>query len=289
MVVPLPSILGDIGRGVHLFKLQSFFPWVVSASFQPPHPPITNSLLLQVSSFPQGVFLSRLLENFSWLTEETLLRGFDVGFSGQLQDLVMHGLCLLHGSLSLWLLPQGDVLVLPRAGPTLAQLAYHGAALLPVFLYEAVGGKSHSLGLGKERGKIQGDFPVNTLRAPSPLPFLCGYHSLECILFSLVPLSPFLSFFLCLACAVRALLAGRVPPEGPWELQGVELLSQRELHRQTLLLLHLLPQDLLLLQVRQAVFAPGAGPELQLWPAGGSSFLSLPSPASHPTFIARKF
>ncbi|XP_072490867.1 glycerol-3-phosphate acyltransferase 2, mitochondrial isoform X3 [Notamacropus eugenii] len=143
----------------------------------------------------EGVFLSRLLENFSWLTEETLLRGFDVGFSGQLQDLVMHGLCLLHGSLSLWLLPQGDVLVLPRAGPTLAQLAYHGAALLPVFLCEAVG-----------------------------------------------------------ACAVRALLAGRVPPEGPWELQGVELLSQRELHRQTLLLLHLLPQDLLLLQPCQSSY-----------------------------------
>uniref|UniRef100_A0A7N4UYF1 Glycerol-3-phosphate acyltransferase 2, mitochondrial n=1 Tax=Sarcophilus harrisii TaxID=9305 RepID=A0A7N4UYF1_SARHA len=136
-----------------------------------------------------------LLENFSWLTEETLLRGFDVGFSGQLQDLVMHGLCLLHSSLSLWLLPQGDVLVLPRTGPTLTQLAHHSAALLPVFLCEAVG-----------------------------------------------------------ACAVRALLAGRVPPEGPWELQGVELLSQRELHRQTLLLLHLLPQDLLLLQPCQSSY-----------------------------------
>lgn len=52
------------------------------------------------------------------------------------------------------------------------------------------------------------------------------------------------------ACAVRGLLAGRVPPEGPWELQGIELLSQNELYRQILLLLHLLPQDLLLLQVK---------------------------------------
>ncbi|XP_027709639.1 glycerol-3-phosphate acyltransferase 2, mitochondrial isoform X2 [Vombatus ursinus] len=176
----------------------------------------------------EGVFLSRLLENFSWLTEETLLRGFDVGFSGQLQDLVMHGLCLLHGSLSLWLLPQGDVLVLPRAGPTLAQLAYHSAALLPVFLCEAVGGKSCGTGLGRERDQFQGDFPVNILGAALPPPFL--------------------------SCAVRALLAGRVPPEGPWELQGVELLSQRELHRQTLLLLHLLPQDLLLLQPCQSSY-----------------------------------
>lgn len=43
---------------------------------------------------------------------------------------------------------------------------------------------------------------------------------------------------------------GRVLPEGPWELQGIELLSQNQLYHQILLLLHLLPQDLLLLQVR---------------------------------------
>lgn len=52
------------------------------------------------------------------------------------------------------------------------------------------------------------------------------------------------------ACAVRGLLAGRVPPQGPWELQGILLLSQNELYRQILLLMHLLPQDLLLLKVR---------------------------------------
>lgn len=61
------------------------------------------------------------------------------------------------------------------------------------------------------------------------------------------------------ACAVRGLLAGRVPPEGPWELQGIELLSQNELYRQILLLLHLLPQDLLLPQVRLP-FPTSAGP-----------------------------
>ena len=49
---------------------------------------------------------------------------------------------------------------------------------------------------------------------------------------------------------MRGLLAGRVRPKGPWELQGIELLSQKELYCQILLLLHLLPQDLLLLQVR---------------------------------------
>lgn len=41
-----------------------------------------------------------------------------------------------------------------------------------------------------------------------------------------------------------------MPPQGPWELQGILLLSQNELYRQILLLMHLLPQDLLLLKVR---------------------------------------
>ncbi|XP_022376254.1 glycerol-3-phosphate acyltransferase 2, mitochondrial isoform X4 [Enhydra lutris kenyoni] len=137
----------------------------------------------------------KLLGEFSWLTEETLLRGFDVGFSGQLRCLVQHTLSLLRAHVVLLRVHQGDLLVVPRPGPGLTRLARLSAELLPVFLSEAVG-----------------------------------------------------------ACAVRGLLAGRVPPEGPWELQGIELLSQNELYRQILLLLHLLPQDLLLLQPCQSSY-----------------------------------
>ncbi|XP_044935095.1 glycerol-3-phosphate acyltransferase 2, mitochondrial isoform X1 [Mustela putorius furo] len=143
----------------------------------------------------KGVFLSQLLGEFSWLTEETLLRGFDVGFSGQLRCLVQHTLSLLRAHVALLRVHQGDLLVVPRPGPGLTRLARLSAELLPAFLSEAVG-----------------------------------------------------------ACAVRGLLAGRVPPEGPWELQGIELLSQNELYRQILLLLHLLPQDLLLLQPCQSSY-----------------------------------
>ncbi|KAG8509716.1 Glycerol-3-phosphate acyltransferase 2, mitochondrial [Galemys pyrenaicus] len=143
----------------------------------------------------KGVFLSQLLGEFSWLTEETLLRGFDVGFSGQLRCLVQHTLSLLQAHVVLLRVHQGDLLVVPRHGPGLTHLARLSAELLPAFLSEAVG-----------------------------------------------------------ACAVRGLLAGRVPPEGPWELQGIELLSQNELYRQILLLLHLLPQDLLLLQPCQSSY-----------------------------------
>ncbi|KAF6270419.1 glycerol-3-phosphate acyltransferase 2, mitochondrial [Rhinolophus ferrumequinum] len=148
---------------------------------------ILASLLL--FKHQKGVFLSQLLGEFSWLTEETLLRGFDVGFSGQLRCLVQHALSLLRAQVAVLRVHRGDLLVIARPGPGLAHLAHLSAELVPAFLSEAVG-----------------------------------------------------------ACAVRALLAGRVPPEGPWELQGVELLSQNELYRQVLLLLHLLPQDLLLLQ-----------------------------------------
>ncbi|XP_062934733.1 glycerol-3-phosphate acyltransferase 2, mitochondrial isoform X2 [Cynocephalus volans] len=137
----------------------------------------------------------KLLGDFSWLTEEALLRGFDVGFSGQLRCLVQHTLSLLRVHVALLRIHQGDLLVVPRPGPGLTHLARLSAELLPAFLSEAVG-----------------------------------------------------------ACAVRGLLAGRVPPEGPWELQGIELLSQNELYRQILLLVHLLPQDLLLLQPCQSSY-----------------------------------
>nr|XP_039316618.1 glycerol-3-phosphate acyltransferase 2, mitochondrial isoform X4 [Saimiri boliviensis boliviensis] len=137
----------------------------------------------------------KLLGEFSWLTEEILLRGFDVGFSGQLRSLLQHTLSLLRAHVALLRIRQEDLLVVPRPGPSLAHLARLSAELLPVFLSEAVG-----------------------------------------------------------ACAVRGLLVGRVPPQGPWELQGIELLSQNELYRQILLLMHLLPQELLLLQPCQSSY-----------------------------------
>ncbi|XP_023573271.1 glycerol-3-phosphate acyltransferase 2, mitochondrial isoform X2 [Octodon degus] len=150
---------------------------------------------LLLTKHRKGVALSQLLGDFSWLTEEMLLRGFDVGFSGQLRSLVQHTLSLLRAHVVLLRVHQGDLLVVPRPGRGLVHLAHLSAELLPIFLSEAVG-----------------------------------------------------------ACAVRGLLAGRVPPEGPWELHGVELLSQRELYHQVLLLLHLLPRDLLLLQPCQSSY-----------------------------------
>lgn len=93
----------------------------------------------------QGVFLSQLLGDFSWLTEETLLRGFDVGFSGLLRCLVQYTLSLLQAHVALLHVHQGDLLVVPRPGPGLTHLARLSAELLPAFLSEAVGGESPGL------------------------------------------------------------------------------------------------------------------------------------------------
>lgn len=100
------------------------------------------ALLLRPALPTQGVFLSQLLGEFSWLTEEILLRGFDVGFSGQLRSLLKHSLSLLRAHVALLHIRQGDLLVVPRPGPGLTQLARLSAELLPVFLSEAVGGES---------------------------------------------------------------------------------------------------------------------------------------------------
>ncbi|XP_033926425.1 glycerol-3-phosphate acyltransferase 2, mitochondrial [Melopsittacus undulatus] len=100
---------------------------------------ITAALLLHWHR--EGVFLSRLLQDFAWLLEEILLRQRDVGFSGQLRVLVQHSLILLGDRLRLYHIPPlGDVLVIPEASAhTWMELGQHSADILPVFASEAVG------------------------------------------------------------------------------------------------------------------------------------------------------
>eukprot|EP00075_Anas_platyrhynchos_P010174 XP_027299427.1 glycerol-3-phosphate acyltransferase 2, mitochondrial isoform X4 [Anas platyrhynchos] len=100
---------------------------------------IMSTLLLH--KHRQGVRLSRLMSDFAWLLEETLVRQHDVGFSGQLRALVLHSLALLRARLTLYhLAPLGDVLVVPNVSvEACRELGQHSAALLPVFASEAVG------------------------------------------------------------------------------------------------------------------------------------------------------
>ncbi|XP_078523142.1 glycerol-3-phosphate acyltransferase 2, mitochondrial isoform X2 [Lissotriton helveticus] len=99
---------------------------------------IISALLLH--RYKQGVFLSRLVNDFSHLIDEILFRNFDVGFSGQRQNLVLHALSLLRRSVSLYCLSPGDVFVLPKDCETaVSELSLHSATILPVFASEAVG------------------------------------------------------------------------------------------------------------------------------------------------------
>ncbi|XP_035201098.1 glycerol-3-phosphate acyltransferase 2, mitochondrial isoform X4 [Oxyura jamaicensis] len=100
---------------------------------------ITSALLLH--KHRQGVLLSRLMSDFAWVLEETLVRQRDVGFSGQLRALVWHSLALLRAHVTLYhLAPPGDILVVPEVSVEARwELSHHSSALLPVFAGEAVG------------------------------------------------------------------------------------------------------------------------------------------------------
>uniref|UniRef100_A0A4W3HW45 Phospholipid/glycerol acyltransferase domain-containing protein n=1 Tax=Callorhinchus milii TaxID=7868 RepID=A0A4W3HW45_CALMI len=101
---------------------------------------IMASLLLQ--KHRQGTLLSVLARDFQWLTEEVLARHFDVGFSGQLRDVVLHALYLLRDCVTLRNFPLNDLLVTPK--PTrraVRELSVYSRGILPVFIYEAVAGE----------------------------------------------------------------------------------------------------------------------------------------------------
>ncbi|KAM4749075.1 glycerol-3-phosphate acyltransferase 2, mitochondrial-like [Rhinophrynus dorsalis] len=99
---------------------------------------IMAALLLY--KYRAGVSLSRLLCDFPVLIEEILLHRFDVGFSGQRWDLVLHSLQILRRSVTLYSAPPIDIYVFCKESQAaVRELAYHSAALLPVFLYEALG------------------------------------------------------------------------------------------------------------------------------------------------------
>ncbi|KAM9311966.1 glycerol-3-phosphate acyltransferase 2, mitochondrial [Gastrophryne carolinensis] len=87
-----------------------------------------------------GVLLSKILSEFSLMTEDILLHGFDLGFSGQRWDLIRHSLYTLRTCVTLFSGPSNSVYVLCRESRnSVLELGQRSASLLPVFLYEAIG------------------------------------------------------------------------------------------------------------------------------------------------------
>lgn len=101
---------------------------------------VTMVSALLLYSHQEGVFVTQLMQEFTWLTEEILQRNHDVGFSGHVCQVVTHALSLLRRSISFHRFSLGDVLVAPkRTEAAVRELSQHSAALLPVFIQEAVG------------------------------------------------------------------------------------------------------------------------------------------------------
>ncbi|XP_026545299.1 glycerol-3-phosphate acyltransferase 2, mitochondrial-like [Notechis scutatus] len=99
---------------------------------------ILSALLLHMHQ--EGVFLSRLMQDFVWITDEVLMRNYDVGFSGRVRDVLWHGLSLLRDCVTLYSLSLGDILVVPKkTEAAIRELGHHSTALLPVFIQEAIG------------------------------------------------------------------------------------------------------------------------------------------------------
>ncbi|XP_070812633.1 glycerol-3-phosphate acyltransferase 2, mitochondrial-like [Pituophis catenifer annectens] len=99
---------------------------------------ILSALLLHMHQ--EGVFLSRLMQDFVWITDEILMRNYDVGFSGRVRDVLCHSLSLLRDCITLYSLSLGDVLVVPKKTEVaIRELSHHSTALLPIFIQEAIG------------------------------------------------------------------------------------------------------------------------------------------------------
>ena len=91
---------------------------------------------------PQGVRVSVLCREVSWLLEEVLFRRRDVGFAGSLVEVVYSALTLLSPHLLMAAPPPtAEPLLVPGPRPAARlALARHAHALTHTFITEAVGG-----------------------------------------------------------------------------------------------------------------------------------------------------
>ncbi|XP_051896714.1 glycerol-3-phosphate acyltransferase 2, mitochondrial [Pristis pectinata] len=87
----------------------------------------------------QGVFLTTLAKDFCWLMNKVLARHFDVGFSGKLQDIMLHALSLLRDCVMFRSFSLTNLIVIPKTTKeAVKQLSFYSNAILPVFICEAV-------------------------------------------------------------------------------------------------------------------------------------------------------
>uniref|UniRef100_A0A8C4RZN5 Glycerol-3-phosphate acyltransferase 1, mitochondrial n=1 Tax=Erpetoichthys calabaricus TaxID=27687 RepID=A0A8C4RZN5_ERPCA len=91
----------------------------------------------------QGVYLSKLVEDFFSMKEEVLARDYDLGFSGTSEDVVMHALHLLGNCVNVTSASRNtEFFVSPSTTiPALFELNFYSNGLFHVFITEAIVGK----------------------------------------------------------------------------------------------------------------------------------------------------
>lgn len=88
----------------------------------------------------QGVLLSKLVEDFFNMKEEILSRDFDLGFSGNSEDVVMHALNLLGNCVNVTSTNRNTEFIIAPSNtvPALFELNFYSNGLFHVFISDAV-------------------------------------------------------------------------------------------------------------------------------------------------------
>lgn len=88
----------------------------------------------------QGVLLSKLVENFFNMKEEILSRDFDLGFSGNSEDVVMHALSLLGNCVNVTSTNKNTEFIIAPSNtvPALFELNFYSNGLFHVFIADAI-------------------------------------------------------------------------------------------------------------------------------------------------------
>ncbi|XP_040848052.1 glycerol-3-phosphate acyltransferase 1, mitochondrial isoform X2 [Ochotona curzoniae] len=88
----------------------------------------------------QGINLSTLVEDFFVMKEEVLARDFDLGFSGNSEDVVMHALQLLGNCVAITPTSRNDEFFITPSTtvPSVFELNFYSNGVLQVFIMEAI-------------------------------------------------------------------------------------------------------------------------------------------------------
>uniref|UniRef100_A0A9J8CE42 Glycerol-3-phosphate acyltransferase 1, mitochondrial n=1 Tax=Cyprinus carpio carpio TaxID=630221 RepID=A0A9J8CE42_CYPCA len=115
----------------------------------------------------QGVLLSKLVEDFFNMKEEILSRDFDLGFSGNSEDVVMHALSLLGNCVNVTSTNRNTEFIIAPSNtvPALFELNFYSNGLFHVFFADAIIGKRSEMPqvIFLQRLKIQIISPCQTL------------------------------------------------------------------------------------------------------------------------------